>query len=242
MTSRQGAPEWAESDLADRAARATGNYACPVPPASSVRIVALADTHSRHDLLKVPDGDVLIHAGDLTRTGTLSQLTAVAAWMRELPHAEKILIAGNHDFAFERDSQRARAVFEGMTYLEDAAHTTAHGLRVWGSPWQPEFYQWAFNLARGAPLDEKWQHIPAGLDVLVTHGPPYGYGDRVYGGARVGCEDLRRRCLEKKPRLHLYGHIHEDRGQWEEGGVRFINVTTADSELPPTVIDLIPSG
>lgn len=206
--------------------------------ASSVRIVALADTHSRHAKLKVPDGDVLIHAGDLTRTGTLPQLAEVAAWLRELPHREKILIAGNHDFAFERDPHLARSVFEGLTYLEDAAHTTSHGLRVWGSPWQPEFYQWAFNLPRGAPLDAKWRDIPAGLDVLVTHGPPHGYGDRVYGGERVGCEDLLRHCLEKKPRLHLYGHIHEDRGQWMEGGVCFANVTTADSELAPMVIDL----
>lgn len=205
---------------------------------TSARIVALADTHSRHANLKVPEGDVLIHAGDLSRMGTFQQLVDVAAWLCELPHPEKLVIAGNHDFLFERDPQLARSLFDGLIYLEDSEYTTAQGLRVWGSPWQPEFCGWAFNLPRGAPLDGKWQRMPRGLDILVTHGPPYGFGDRVYGGELVGCEDLLRHCREKKPRLHLYGHIHEDRGQWEEDGVRFVNVTTADSELPATVIDL----
>jgi predicted phosphodiesterase len=206
---------------------------------STVRIVALADTHSWHRKLKVPDGDVLIHAGDLTRTGTAEQLHQVAEWLRGLPHGEKIVVAGNHDFGLQRQPAQTRGLFEGLTHLEDAEHTT-HGLRIWGSPWQPEFFDWAYNLPRGAAIDAKWQLIPAGLDVLVTHGPPYGFGDRVHDGERVGCRDLLRHCLEKKPRLHLYGHIHEDRGQWEEGGVRFVNVTTAEAALPVTVIDLSP--
>jgi predicted phosphodiesterase len=204
---------------------------------SSVRIVALADTHSRHHKLKVPEGDVLIHAGDLTQRGTLEQLEAVARWLRGLPHAEKIVVAGNHDFALQRDPERARALFDGLTYLEDEERVVA-GLRLWGSPWQPEFFDWAYNLPRGAPLDARWQLIPHGLDVLVTHGPPYGFGDVIYDGSRVGCHDLLRHCREKQPRLHLFGHIHEDRGEWQEGGVRFVNVTTSESALPATVIDL----
>lgn len=207
-------------------------------PATSVRLVALADTHSWHCDLEVPEGDVLIHAGDLTRTGTFEQLAAVAEWLRGLPHREKIVIAGNHDFGLQRDPGRTRELFAGLTYLEDEGHVTAQGLRIWGSPWQPEFFDWAYNLPRGAALDARWQLIPRGLDVLVTHGPPYGFGDRVHSGDRVGCHDLLRRCLERKPRLHLYGHIHEDRGEWTEGGVRFCNVTTAEADLPPTVIDL----
>jgi Icc-related predicted phosphoesterase len=203
-----------------------------------VRIIAMADTHSWHAELEVPDGDVLIHAGDLTRTGTLAQLEEVAAWLRGLPHREKIVIAGNHDLALQRQPAQARALFAGLTYLEDGAYVTGQGLRIWGSPWQPEFFDWAYNLPRGAALDAKWQQIPDGLDVLVTHGPPLGYGDRVYDGERVGCRDLLRHCLEKQPRLHLYGHIHEDGGEWTEAGVRFVNVTTAESALPPTVIDL----
>ena len=203
----------------------------------TVRIVALADTHSWHDRLEVPDGDVLIHAGDLTHTGTAEQLGKAANWLRGLPHRDKVVIAGNHDFGLQRQPQQMRALFDGLTYLEDGEQTI-QGLRIWGSPWQPEFFNWAYNLPRGAAIDAKWQRIPAGLDVLVTHGPPYGFGDRVYDGELVGCRDLLRHCFAKKPRLHLYGHIHEDRGQWEEGGVRFVNVTTAESTLPATVIDL----
>jgi len=204
---------------------------------STIRIVALADTHSRHHQLKVPDGDVLIHAGDLTQMGTLEQLGEVADWLRSLPHRDKVVIAGNHDFGLQQQPALARALFEGLTYLEDAEQTI-QGLRIWGAPWQPEFGGWAYNLPRGVEINAKWQLIPAGLDVLVTHGPPYGLGDRVYDGERVGCRDLLRHCWEKKPRLHLFGHIHEDRGQRVDGSTRFANVTTADSSLPATVIDL----
>jgi predicted phosphodiesterase len=204
---------------------------------STIRIVALADTHSWHSDLAVPDGDVLIHAGDLTRIGTAAQLAEVADWLRALPHAEKIVVAGNHDFGLQRQPAQSRALFQGLTYLEDRERVT-HGLRIWGSPWTPEFCDWAYNLPRGAAIDARWRLIPAGLDVLVTHGPPHGYGDRIYDGERVGCRDLLRHCMEKRPRLHLYGHIHEDRGEWEAGGVRFVNVTTAESTLPVTVIDL----
>lgn len=204
---------------------------------ASVRIVAVADTHSQHQRMRVPDGDVLIHAGDLTHGGTYEQLEKAATWMRGLPHKEKVVIAGNHDFGLQDQPEVMRPLFEGLTYLQDEAATVC-GLRIWGSPWQPEFFNWAFNLPRGAALDEKWRHIPEGLDVLVTHGPPHGYGDRIYDGSRVGCADLLRHCRAKKPRLHLFGHIHEDRGEWTEGEVRFINVTVAEGSRPATVIDL----
>jgi predicted phosphodiesterase len=202
-----------------------------------VRIVAMADTHGCHSQLQVPDGDVLIHAGDLTPMGRPAQLAAVAEWMRSLPHRHKIVIAGNHDFALQRDPAGSRSLFHGLTYLEDQEYL-ADGLRIWGSPWQPEFFDWAFNLPRGEAIDAKWQLIPERLDVLITHGPPLGYGDRVHRGERVGCRDLLRHCLAKTPRLHLFGHIHEDPGQWDAGGVRFVNVTTSDADLPVTVIDL----
>lgn len=201
------------------------------------RLVALADTHGYHAKLNVPDGDVLIHAGDLTQRGTLPQLEAVADWLRALPHRHKVIIAGNHDFALQRDAANARALFHGLTFLEDEL-ATVDGLRVWGSPWQPWFHDWAFNLRRGAAIDEKWKLIPAGVDVLVTHGPPHGYGDVVWSGERVGCEDLTRHLDRVKPRLHFFGHIHEDRGVWTRGETRIVNCSTSECELPCTVIDL----
>lgn len=206
-----------------------------------MRLVAMADTHGYHRDLVVPDGDVLVHAGDLTQRGTLAQLQEVADWLRSLPHRHKVVIAGNHDFALQRVPAEARALFHGLTYLEDE-EVTLDGVRIYGSPWQPWFYDWAFNLRRGPAIDEKWQRIPEGLDVLVTHGPPAGYGDLVTRGERVGCEDLLRHLARAKPRFHLFGHIHEDRGEWLVGETRVCNVTTAEGELPCTVLELEPRG
>jgi Icc-related predicted phosphoesterase len=200
-------------------------------------LVAMADTHGYHRNLTVPDGDFLIHAGDLTQRGTLAELEAVADFLRSLPHRHKIIIAGNHDFGFERQPEKAQALFHGLTYLQDAG-VTLEGLTFWGSPWQPWFYDWAFNLRRGPALDAKWQHIPPNVDVLLTHGPPMGYGDTVYSGERVGCEDLTRHVLRAQPRLHFFGHIHEDRGEWQLGPSRLINCTTSECELGCTVVTL----
>jgi Icc-related predicted phosphoesterase len=202
-----------------------------------VRIVAMADTHGFHADLAVPEGDVLIHAGDLTQHGTLPELEAVRDWLRSLPHRHKVLIAGNHDFAFERKAAEARALFQEFTYLEDELAVVA-GLRIWGSPWQPWFHSWAFNLHRGPDIDAQWQRIPAGLDVLVTHGPPAGAGDLVWGEERVGCVDLRRHLARTAPRFHLFGHIHEDRGRWRVHRTECLNVTTSECTLPCTVFDV----
>lgn len=201
------------------------------------RIVAMGDTHGYHSRLAVPGGDILIHVGDLTGRGTLPQLEKVADWLRTLPHRHKVIVAGNHDFAFERTPAEARKLFSDFIYLEDQ-EVTLEGLRIWGSPWQPWFYSWAFNLQRGEEIDAKWQLIPRGLDVLITHGPPASFGDRCWDGRRVGCADLMRHVREKKPRYHLFGHIHEDRGQWVDGETTLINVTTSECELPVTVLDV----
>jgi predicted phosphodiesterase len=203
----------------------------------SLTVVAMADTHGYHSKLVVPDGDILIHAGDLTEMGTRPQLEAARDWLKSLPHAHKVVIAGNHDFLFEKQPEVARAIFSDFIYLEDQEATVA-GLRIWGSPWQPWFYSWAFNLHRGAPIDEKWRLIPEGLDILVTHGPPAGHGDRCYDGREVGCEDLLRHLGRTKPRFHLFGHIHEARGQWDVAGMRLCNVTTAECEKPVTVLSV----
>jgi len=203
------------------------------------RIVAMGDTHGCHARLEVPDGDILIHAGDLTARGTLPQLQQAADWLRSLPHRHKLIIAGNHDFALERSPAEAVPLLHGLTYLLDE-EVTVEGLRIWGSPWQPWFFDWAFNLQRGADIDRKWQLIPSGLDILVTHGPPEGFGDKCFDGRRVGCADLLRHVREKKPRFHLFGHIHEDRGRWQDGETTLMNVTVSECELPVTVFDCAP--
>jgi Icc-related predicted phosphoesterase len=209
-----------------------------------VRIVAVADTHLFHDSrFVVPDGDIFVHAGDMCRRGDLDELEEAAEWIAELPHAHKVIVAGNHDWAFVRDPSAARARLGNVTYLEDSGAVIG-GLRFWGSPWQPAFNGWAFNLRRGAPLREVWAKIPAGLDVLVTHGPPEGIGDSSgwEDGTRAGCEELLARVQVVKPRLHLFGHIHQDGGYWQHGETAFANVTVWECTRPPTVIDIEPGG
>lgn len=203
-----------------------------------MRIVAVADTHLYHDELVLPPGDLFIHAGDLCRRGTMAELVAAAAWIQQLPYRRKVVVAGNHDWPFVHEPAGARRrLGDGVVYLEDA-EANVDGLRVYGSPWQPEFNEWAFNLPRGAPLAERWKRIPPGLDVLVTHGPPAGIGDRSGMEERAGCADLRERVFEVRPRLHLFGHIHGDRGVWVEGGTTFVNCTTSECMQPVTVIEM----
>jgi Icc-related predicted phosphoesterase len=204
-----------------------------------MRIVAVADTHLFHDELEIPDGDVFIHAGDLCRGGDLDELRVAADWITSLPHRHKVVVAGNHDWAFDRESVLARALF--ATYLEDSG-VTLDGVRFYGTPWQPAYNDWAFNLPRGTALAAKWSRIPTALDVLVTHSPPAGIGDRSPVGSRAGCADLRARVTEVAPRLHLFGHIHQDGGAWREGPTVFANVTTWECERGPTVIDLEPDA
>lgn len=210
-----------------------------------MRIVAVADTHLFHQELTVPDGDVFVHAGDMCRGGDLEELAVAAQWILSLPHRHKVIISGNHDWAFSLSPAAALALFgRAVTYLQDSG-ATIDGVRFWGSPWQPAYNEWAWNLPRGRALAERWALIPDGVDVLVTHGPPAGIGDRYgahgyIGHDRSGCEDLRARVLQVLPRLHLFGHIHQDGGLWQQGATTFANVTTWECERAPTVIDFEP--
>jgi predicted phosphodiesterase len=206
-----------------------------------MRIVAVADTHTfEKDLGELPEGDVFVHAGDLLRGGTLDELAPVADWIRRLPHRHKIVVAGNHDGCFQRERAAACAVLGDVVYLEDS-EIVIDGVRFWGSPWQPAYNDWFFNLPRGAALAEKWARIPEGIDVLVTHGPPLGFGDQGPVEGRAGCQDLLARVRVVRPALYLFGHIHQDGGLWREGGACFCNVTTWECERGATVIDFDPA-
>jgi predicted phosphohydrolase len=208
-----------------------------------MRVVAVADTHTfEADLGPVPDGDVFVHAGDLCRGGRLTELAQVAAWLRGLPHRHKIVVAGNHDWCFIREPAAARELLgPEIVYLQDS-RAEIDGVRFWGSPWQPKFNTWAFNLPRGEPLAEKWALIPTGTDVLITHGPPAGIGDRSDDAARAGCADLLAAVGRIRPLLHLFGHIHPDGGCWLRDGTCFANVTTWEGVRKASVFDLdVPS-
>ncbi len=204
----------------------------------SLTLVAVADTHLFHDELVVPDGDVFIHAGDFCRGGTFAELERAVGWILALPHQYKIVVAGNHDWPFQTAAVAARALLGSSAhYLEDSL-VEIEGFRFWGSPWQPTFHNWAFNLERGAEIAEKWALIPEGIDVLITHGPPAGIGDTSSTAGRTGCVDLRARVRSTNPGVHLFGHIHEDGGAWTIDQTLFANVTTWECERAPTVLRL----
>ncbi len=192
-------------------------------------------------MLTIPEGDVLIHGGDFTSRGSVHDVIDFNTWLGTLAHPTKIVIAGNHDFLFERDPGLARSLLTNATYLEDSG-TTVGGLAVWGSPWQPRFFDWAFNLDRGAPLEAKWNLIPAATDVLVTHGPPMEILDRTRRGEPVGCEALARAVLRVKPKLHVFGHIHEGYGELVRDGIRYVNACSCDERErlvnAPVVVEL----
>jgi predicted phosphohydrolase len=203
-------------------------------------LVCVSDTHGRHRELAVPPGDVLLFAGDLSNHGQPADVSDFDDWLGSLPHPHKVIICGNHDFHFERDPADARRRIRHATYLQDSG-TEIAGLKVWGSPWQPRFFDWAFNLDRGEPLRDKWAAIPAGIDVLLTHGPPYGILDRVVGGDHVGCQDLLEAVERVRPRLHVFGHIHEAYGVVRTGPTTFVNASTCTLSYapsnPPVVVE-----
>jgi Icc-related predicted phosphoesterase len=199
---------------------------------SKLRLVCISDTHNRHQKLALPPGDILVHAGDFSGRGRPDEIRAFDEWLASLPHRHKVVIAGNHDFLFEKSPAEARALLRHAVYLQDEG-VELEGLRFWGSPWQPWFFDWAFNLQRGEPLREKWALIPPGTDVLVTHGPPLGHGDRTADGEAVGCADLLDAVRRLQPRLHVFGHIHEGYGSTLEGRTACHNVSTCDLGYRP---------
>jgi Icc-related predicted phosphoesterase len=204
-----------------------------------MKIVAVSDLHGV--LPEVPACDLLLLAGDITPVEN-HKLDFQArwldgefrAWLERVPARKVIGVAGNHDFIFQRMPE---AVPPGLpwTYLQDEL-TEWEGLKIYGSPWQPWFYDWAFNLYE-PDLKPKWDLIPAGTDVLVLHGPPYGYGDGVPEGSgavrRCGSPSLTERIKEVRPKLVVYGHIHEGRGEWRLGPTVLANVTLADVSYRP---------
>lgn len=205
-----------------------------------MKIVLISDTHGLHDRLAVPPGDILIHAGDAGRRGTIEELRAFNEFLGRLPHPQKIFIAGNRDYSFERQPEESRKILTNALYLQDE-EITVGGVRIYGSPWQPPFMNTAFNLPRCAPLREKWALIPMGIDILVTHTPPCGIGDRTFGGESVGDCDLFDAVLKIKPRLHVFGHVHEGYGRYDVGGILYVNASVTDASMqlahPAVVFD-----
>jgi Icc-related predicted phosphoesterase len=207
-----------------------------------MRIVCISDTHMRHKKIEhMPEGDVLVHAGDFMTDGySRTEIRRFVRWMDSLDYKHKIFIAGNHDRMFESEPSKAFGQIPydcNVTYLQDEA-ITIDGVKFYGSPWQPEFCGWAFNLPRGEAIRKKWDQIPKDTNVLITHGPPKGILDEapdyhIQGKMfSCGCEELRE-VVKTLPDLkcHVFGHIHDGYGEASiNGGVRFINAAVCNED------------
>lgn len=205
-----------------------------------LRIVVISDTHGLHDQLSVPDGDVLVHAGDLTARGRPEELEAFNDWLGALPHRHKLVIAGNHDWVCARKPRLTPQILSNATYLCDK-QIIIDGYQFYGSPWQPRFFDWAFNLDP-PQLRAVWARVPAEVDVLITHTPPLGVLDGTSRGEAAGCPELTAALPRLRPRLHLFGHIHEAYGQCAIGPTTFANASCCTLDYqpinPPLVIEL----
>jgi Icc-related predicted phosphoesterase len=208
-----------------------------------VKIVAISDTHGRHRRLTVPQGDVLVHAGDITPSGEVDVVHDFASWLAELPHRHKLVIPGNHDHCFDISKGKfnpgcRQVIEERAHFLLDSA-VTIDGLRFYGSPWCPNLNGWAFwDRERDRFLD-----APTDIDVLITHGPPAGIHDGGPLSFHSGSAHLARyvrRCW--KLQLHIFGHVHEGYGESRLGEVHFVNAASCDRDYQPVnapiVVDL----
>ncbi|CAB9502678.1 Metallophosphoesterase domain-containing protein 1 [Seminavis robusta] len=232
-------------------------------PHGSSRIVCMSDTHGKHaDIPFLPHGDVLIHAGDFTKIGETDAVHDLSRYFQQQQQdsgfQEVVCIAGNHDITFHPDYYEktwsrhirsfdpfeTREALQHCTYLEDSsARILNDKISVYGSPWTPSFFQWAFNLERGEALGKVWGRIPNDTDVLVTHGPPQGRQDVTLHSGNFGCQDLLQEIQDRvKPRLHIFGHIHEGYGVSYDGHTLYVNASNLDIGYeainPCIVIDL----
>jgi Icc-related predicted phosphoesterase len=201
------------------------------------RIVCTADLHE--NLIAIPSCDLLLIAGDVSFAfkGDLAAKQAFLAgefkaWLDRVPATDVVLVAGNHDQSIE-----AWGLPHGLRchYLEDAGVELA-GLKLWGTPWQPWFYDWAFNAPRRdgeAFLASKFDLIPDDTDVVICHGPPRGFGDyngRPDGQPHVGSTALTEALERSQPRLMVCGHIHSGYGRYRLGATEVINAALVDNE------------
>lgn len=143
------------------------------------------------------------------------------------------------------NSDGMRYFKKSCTYLQDESYIHNNGIEFYGSPWSPIHGRfWAFMKERDM-IHEQWDLIPESVDVLITHGPPLGRGDRVLWKRRnrAGCANLLHQIQTRiQPRLCVFGHIHEDAGTTFDGKTLYVNAANVSIRYTPqrpcTVIDL----
>jgi Icc-related predicted phosphoesterase len=202
-----------------------------------MKFACISDLHGNLPDLCDLDYDVLLIGGDICPSSNHEPLfqaywldTTFRKWLTEYVKKPVIAIAGNHDWIFQTHPQEVPDL--PWTYLEDSG-TMIAGLKVWGSPWQKRFYDWAFNTDE-AHLKAAWDKIPEDTDIFLLHGPAYGLGDfSPYGKEHTGSPSLRERIDELKPKLVIYGHIHSGYGRYQLGPSIVLNASLVNEKYRP---------
>lgn len=229
-----------------------------------IRIVAISDTHCQHDRITIPPCDILIHAGDFTGRGSFKEVASFTNWLSEQDNAKhKVFIAGNHDHLAMKDPYLFQSLVpKNCNYLKDS-HVIVEGLKIYGTPWTPFFYDWAFNGIEEKPnvgtyypggpggygpdqdhpmLSDIYKMIPEDTDILVCHGPPAANGISTnLEGYDCGSWALKD-ALRNIPKLQygICGHIHEGKGIGNDGRWYNVSSLTRGYELrgdPITIIE-----
>jgi Icc-related predicted phosphoesterase len=214
---------------------------------NKVRIAAVSDLHGM--LPPIPDCDILLIAGDIcplsdhSPFGQMKWLqSSFEKWLDEIPAKEVVAVAGNHDWIFQKMPHMVPRL--RWRYLQDSG-CGIEGLKVWGTPWQPPFFDWAFNMEEEG-LRRKWSLIPDDTDILVTHSPPFGYGDEALrkltdenkekwpDTEHTGSPSLTEKIKElPNLKLHVFGHIHRGYGRYEIGSKIVANVSLVNEKYQP---------
>lgn len=212
-----------------------------------MKLVVISDTHEKHNSINLPEGDVLVHCGDWTNQGTFGSMTKFLDWFVAQPHQHKVFIPGNHELSLD-SANKDQALKLVNSYAKNNVHfllnssVVIEGLKFYGSPSTPYFFNWAFNFQRGKDIAIEWAKIPDDVNVLITHGPPYGVLDLVENNIsnigrdlHQGCKDLLERIFElKNLKAHVFGHLHTDGGkQIEVAGVAFANAAICTERYQP---------
>lgn len=195
-----------------------------------MRIVIISDTHNTNTF-EIPEGDVLIHCGDIGSRGTIQELVEFNKWIGGLSHKYKIVIPGNHDRIFEADPKTAKRVLTNCKVLIEES-VTINNLKFYGTPMQPVFYNWAFNRSV-EQLKIAYDAIPDDTDILITHTPPYGIFDMVEEGYHVGSVELMDRIKQLNLKMHCFGHIHESYGVTKLGDTVYVNASLKNRQYQP---------
>jgi Icc-related predicted phosphoesterase len=195
-----------------------------------MKIIAISDTHQYHNFLKIPMCDILIHAGDFCNYDRKEEVDSFLTWFASQPAKYKIFIAGNHDLLYDsnfypdfQDKKIFYPKYYNSIYLENNG-INIEGLNIWGSPYSCDFGGWAF-MKKDKDLQSIWNQIPDATDILITHSPPFGVLDKTTKNLNVGSKTLRNKVRKIKPKIHIFGHIHEASGIKKINKTKFINAS-----------------